>query len=29
MALVNTCLGFTMYMIYERIWARVSWGRHA
>ena len=29
MALVNTCLCFTMYMIYERIWARVSWGRHA
>lgn len=27
MALVNTFLGLTMYVIYERIWAKVSWGR--
>jgi uncharacterized membrane protein len=28
MAVVNTALGLTMYVIYERIWARVSWGRN-
>ena len=27
MALVNTALGLSMYVIYERVWARVSWGR--
>ena len=27
MALVNTALGLTMYVIYERIWAKVAWGR--
>ena len=27
-ALINTCLGFTMYVMYERVWARVRWGRH-
>ncbi|WP_298675274.1 DUF2061 domain-containing protein [uncultured Lentibacter sp.] len=26
-ALVNTCLGFAMYFGYERLWARISWGR--
>ena len=29
MALVNTALGLSMYVIYERIWNRVSWGRRA
>ena len=29
MALVNTALGFTMYVIYERVWSRVAWGRNA
>ena len=27
MALINTTLGFTTYVIYERVWARISWGR--
>lgn len=27
-ALVNTAIGLTMYVIYERIWAGISWGRH-
>ncbi len=27
MALINTGLGFSMYVIYERIWSRVRWGR--
>ena len=28
LALINTALGFTLYVIYERLWARVRWGRH-
>ena len=27
MALVNAALGLSMYVIYERVWARVGWGR--
>ena len=27
MALVNAGLGFVTYLIYERVWARISWGR--
>ena len=27
MALINTGLGFSMYVIYERVWSRVRWGR--
>ncbi|MDG1290560.1 MAG: DUF2061 domain-containing protein [Lentibacter sp.] len=27
MALVNTLLGFVMYIGYERLWAGVAWGR--
>ena len=27
MALVNTGLGFVTYLIYERIWAGIAWGR--
>lgn len=27
MALVNTGLGLLCYVIYERIWARVAWGK--
>lgn len=27
MALVNTCIGFTVYLFYERAWAKISWGR--
>lgn len=28
MALVNTVIGFTLYLVYERVWSRVRWGRH-
>ena len=28
LAVINTALGFTMYLGYERIWARIRWGRH-
>lgn len=27
MALINTLIGFTCYIVYERVWARISWGR--
>lgn len=27
MAVINTVIGFGTYLIYERIWARVCWGR--
>jgi len=26
-ALINTAVGFACYLVYERIWTRVSWGR--
>ncbi|WP_371224379.1 DUF2061 domain-containing protein [Roseovarius sp. 2305UL8-3] len=26
-ALINTALGLSMYFAYERIWARIHWGR--
>lgn len=29
MAVVNAVLGLSMYVIYERVWDRVHWGRHA
>ncbi|TMV66725.1 DUF2061 domain-containing protein [Thioclava sp. BHET1] len=28
MALVNTALGLVTYVLYERVWARIGWGRH-
>jgi uncharacterized membrane protein len=28
MAIINAALGFLSYLIYERIWAGVRWGRH-
>ncbi|WP_372885963.1 DUF2061 domain-containing protein [Shimia sp.] len=28
MALANTAIGFTMYLLYERVWSRIRWGRH-
>ncbi|MDU8927136.1 DUF2061 domain-containing protein [Alisedimentitalea sp. MJ-SS2] len=28
MAVINTALGFTLYLFYERLWARIGWGRH-
>ncbi|TCL10175.1 putative membrane protein DUF2061 [Shimia isoporae] len=27
MAVVNAALGLSMYVVYERIWAGVRWGR--
>lgn len=27
MALVNTALGLACYILYERVWTRISWGR--
>lgn len=28
MAIVNSVIGLVTYLIYERVWATVSWGRH-
>ncbi|WP_293577197.1 DUF2061 domain-containing protein [Phaeobacter sp.] len=27
LAVINTCVGFLSYVIYERVWAGVRWGR--
>jgi uncharacterized membrane protein len=27
MALANTLIGLTCYIVYERVWSRISWGR--
>jgi len=27
MAVINATLGFVTYLIYERVWARIRWGR--
>ena len=27
LAVVNTVIGLTMYFLYERVWAGISWGR--
>ena len=27
MAVANTAVGLTCYVIYERVWARIGWGR--
>lgn len=27
LALANTCVGFICYLLYERIWAGIGWGR--
>lgn len=29
LALVNTAIGFVVYLVYERVWAQIRWGRHA
>ncbi|MEM7471229.1 MAG: DUF2061 domain-containing protein [Pseudomonadota bacterium] len=29
MAVLNSGLGLVSYVIYERIWAKIRWGRHA
>ncbi len=26
LAIVNTAIGLTLYVIYERVWAGISWG---
>ncbi|KUP92039.1 DUF2061 domain-containing protein [Tritonibacter horizontis] len=26
-AAINTVLGFVTYLIYERVWSRITWGR--
>ncbi|NVO55481.1 DUF2061 domain-containing protein [Rhodobacteraceae bacterium B1Z28] len=28
LALINTAIGLTLYVIYERVWAGISWGRN-
>ncbi|WP_170759627.1 DUF2061 domain-containing protein [Ruegeria lacuscaerulensis] len=28
LAIVNTAIGLTLYVIYERVWAGISWGRN-
>ncbi|SPH17175.1 hypothetical protein DEA8626_00691 [Defluviimonas aquaemixtae] len=27
-ALTNTMIGLLTYILYERIWSRIAWGRH-
>ena len=27
MALINAALGFVTYLVYERIWTSIAWGR--
>jgi uncharacterized membrane protein len=27
-AVINTAIGLVMYVLYERIWAAIRWGRH-
>lgn len=29
LAVANTAVGLCAYVLYERVWARISWGRHA
>ncbi len=28
MALINAGIGLVMYVLYERVWAAIRWGRH-
>lgn len=28
LAIVNTAIGLTLYIFYERIWAGIAWGRN-
>ncbi len=28
LAVVNTAVGLTFYVIYERVWAGIAWGRN-
>ena len=27
MAVINTAIGLSSYILYERLWARIAWGR--
>lgn len=27
MAVINTCIGLATYVIYERVWDKILWGR--
>ncbi len=27
MAAINTMIGLSVYVVYERVWARIRWGR--
>ena len=27
MAVINTAIGLSVYFVYERVWANISWGR--
>lgn len=27
LAIINTAIGLTLYVIYERVWAGITWGR--
>lgn len=27
LAVINTLIGMSCYIVYERVWARISWGR--
>ncbi|MGY3439314.1 MULTISPECIES: DUF2061 domain-containing protein [unclassified Marinovum] len=29
MALINSAIGFVTYVLYERFWAGITWGRRA
>lgn len=29
MALTNTAIGFACYLVYERVWSGIEWGRNA
>lgn len=29
MAVINSLIGLVNYVLYERLWARISWGRRA
>ena len=28
LAIVNTVIGFSLYVLYERVWAGIRWGRN-
>ncbi|MCA0927260.1 DUF2061 domain-containing protein [Ruegeria profundi] len=28
LAIVNTAIGLTLYVLYERVWAGITWGRN-